>query len=359
MNIARKIFVNIGLTAIIPFLVFFYLIFNPAHFGSSEKKTVIVITSVLVSLGIVSLARLVSYLSRIASSLATMSKGNYNQGVEVRAPSGAEAQFADSINHISRQLRESADELEKRALLIDRSNLELQRMSELKLQFLSQVAHELRTPLINIEKSSSLLLATIQDQQNNELARIINSNTARLMRLIDELLDMSKLEAGMFMLKLEPAQVKPVIEEAAASVERWRQSKDLKLEVRIDGVLPPVLVDKDRIQQVIINLLSNSIKFTPAGGTIIVEARVYSGAIPFDHKHVEISVSDTGIGIAQDKINSLFEKYRTIEGKVSSFPSTGLGLPIAKQLVEKHGGRIWAESRPGKGSVFGFTVPCA
>ena len=358
MNIARKIFVNIGLTAIIPFLVFLYLLFYPAGFGTVEKKTVIVITSVLVSLGIVSLASLVRYFSRIASSLSTISNGNYNQRIEVPAPSPAEAQFTDSINQISRQLRESADELERRSLIIDRSNQELQRMSELKLQFLSEVTHELRTPLINIEKSSSMLLEQDVQPGHKELLRIINANTARLIRLIDELLDMSKLEAGMFTLKQETVEVKPIIEEAAASVERWRQSKDLKLMVSISSNLPPVLADKDRIEQVIINLLSNSIKFTPAGGTISLAAGIYFGAVPSDRKYVEISISDTGIGIAEDKIASVFEKYKTIENPGSSFAGTGLGLPIAKQIIEKHGGRIWAESRLGKGSVFGFTIPC-
>jgi len=359
MNIARKIFSYIGLIAIIPLLVSLYLIFYPAAFNSGEKKLVIFITSVLVSLGILGLTNLVRYLSKIAASLATISKGNFSQQAQMPAASGVEEQFSDSINQISRQLRGSADELEKRALLIERSNQELKRMSELKMQFLSQVAHELRTPLINIEKSSLLLLESDISQQHKDFLKIINENSRRLMRLINELLDMSKLEAGMFLLKREELEVKPILEEAAVSVERWKHTKDLQIQVRAAGSLERVYADKDRVVQVIINLLSNAIKFTPVGGVITVQAKVYNGPIPFDRRHVEISVSDTGIGIEESKIPLIFEKYKTVGAPDTSLPSTGLGLSIAKQIVEVHGGRIWVESRVGKGSTFGFTIPCS
>jgi len=359
MNIARKIFSYIGLIAIIPFLVSLYLIFYSATFNSGEKKLVIFITSILVSLGIFGLTNLVRYLSKIAASLATISKGNFNQQAEMPPLSGVEAQFSDSINQISHQLRESADELEKRALLIERSNQELKRMGELKMQFLSQVAHELRTPLINIEKSSLLLLESEISQPHKDFLMIINDNSRRLMRLINELLDMSKLEAGMFLLKREDLAVKPILEEAAASVERWRQSKNLQFKLRVDGSLEHMYADKDRIVQVIINLLSNAIKFTPVSGLIIMQAKLYDGPIEFDRRHVEISVSDNGIGIEESRISSIFEKYKTAGASDTALPSTGLGLSIAKQIVEVHGGRIWVESRAGKGSTFGFTIPCS
>lgn len=359
MNIGRKIFFYIGLIAILPFLVSLYLFFSPTVFGSTEKKLVLFITSVLVSLGIVSLAGLVRYLARISASLATLSNGNFNQSVEPPVKTGGEAQFAHSINHISRQLRESADELERRALLIERSNLELKRMGELKMQFLSEVAHELRTPLINIEKSSGFLLESERMAQDKDFLRIINENALRLMRLINELLDMSKLEAGMSLLKRESIAVALLLEEAAGSVERWRQSKNLELVIRINESLPLVSVDKDRIVQVVINLLSNAIKFSRAGGKIVLEARMYGGPLLFDCAHIEVSVHDTGIGVAEDKVAAIFEKYKTLESSDLNMPGTGLGLPIAKQIVEVHGGRIWAESRPGEGSVFTFTIPCS
>ncbi|MGE5308273.1 MAG: sensor histidine kinase [Deltaproteobacteria bacterium] len=357
MNIGRKIFAYIGLIAIIPFLVSLYLIFFPSA-GSLEKKVIIFITSLLISLGSVSLISLVRYLSKISTSLATLSTGNFNQRVDLPPQPGMEAQFAHSINHISHQMRESADELERRALLIERSNQELKRMDEIKMQFLSEVAHELRTPLINIEKSSALLLETDLTGQNRDFIRVIHDNSQRLMRLINELLDMSKLEAGMSMLKREPAGVGQILDEAVASVERWMQSKDIEFHLRINEALPAVYVDRDRIIQVIINLLSNSIKFTPSKGRIVLEARVYSGPAAFDCPHIEISVGDTGKGIAPERMATIFEKYKSAEGSEAVLPSTGLGLPIAKQIVELHGGRIWAESKAGSGSTFMFTVPC-
>jgi len=358
MNIGRKIFAYVGLIAIIPFLVSLYLLFFPATFGSNEKKIVIFITSLLTSLGIVSLVSLVKYLSRISASLTTLSSGKIGPQAELPTRAGEEEHFANSINQISRQLRESADELERRSLVIEWSNQELKRMGEMKLQFLSQVAHELRTPLINIEKSSFLLLETGElVSQNKEFIRIINENSKRLMRLINELLDMSKLEAGMFILKRGQVSVGSLFDEAAASVARWRQSKELNLSTRVPEEFPTVYADKDRIVQVLINLLSNSIKFTPVGGTITMEARVVQGPASQEGPQVEITVSDTGAGIAADKIPSLFEKYKASEG--GALPGTGLGLPIAKEIVEVHGGRIWAESRPGKGAFFAFTIPCA
>ena len=359
MNIGRKIFAYVGLIAIVPFLASLYLLSNPAAFGTNERKIVIVIISVVISLGIFSLASLVKYLSRISSSLSALSGGNIDHRIAPPAQSGVEAQFASSINHISRQLRESADELERRSLLIERSNLELKRLGEMKLQFLSQVAHELRTPLINIEKSSFLLLDTSEVAgQNREFIRIINENSKRLMRLINELLDMSKLEAGMFILKREQVAVGSLFEEAGASVARWRQSKNLDLRVDIEQGLPTVYADKDRIVQVLINLLSNSIKFTPIGGRITMTARRYDGrSATAQGECVEIIVSDTGEGIPADKLPSLFEKYKASAGG-GSVAGTGLGLPIAKQIIEVHGGSIRVESRPGKGAGFAFTIPC-
>jgi signal transduction histidine kinase len=147
-----------------------------------------------------------------------------------------------------------------------------------------------------------------------------------------------------------------LLTEAAASVERWKQSKDLGLDVRVEGTLPKVYADRDKMIQVIINLLSNSIKFTPAGGKIFLEARVYDGPISFDRPHVEVCVKDTGEGIAEERMGTIFEKYKGASAD-NQLPSTGLGLPICKQIVEIHGGVIWAESRLGKGSSFTFTIP--
>lgn len=355
MNIVRRVLFYIGLITVIPILVGLYVMTVTGR----ERGTIIIITGILILLGIVALVRLSRYLSKIASSLSVLSRGNFNQNVLPVDREGTETQFADSVNQISRHLRESADELERRALLIERSNLELKRMNELKLQFLSSVAHELRTPLINIEKSSFLLLEGDLPAAQKEFIRIINDNSRRLMRLINELLDMSKLEAGKFLLKREAVEVRPLLEEAAASVSRWGQSKNLRFQLEVPEALPAFSADRDRVVQVVINLLSNAIKFTPAGGQVILRANLVCEDASSGGSQIEISVVDTGIGIAQDKIAAVFEKYGSLDSSGGTLPNTGLGLPISRQIVELHGGRMRAESWPGKGSVFSFSIPCA
>ncbi len=358
MNVVRKILLYIGLVTVIPAVVGVYLFMTPLSFGTPARKTLIVFTSLLVCLGFLALVKLVRYLSHISASLSLISNGNFSQKIVPPGEIGRDAEFASSINHISMHLRESADELERRALLIELSNQELNRMAKVKMQLLSEVTHELRSPLINIEKVSQLLLEdnAAVDAQHRDFLRMINENASRMMRLVNEFLDMSKLEAGALVLRRESVEVGPLVNEAAAAVARWRQSKGLALKLNITPGLPRVLADRDRIVQIIINLMSNAIKFTPEGGTITVEARL-SDFSAVSAGAVEIRVTDTGIGIAPEKQKDIFEKYTTLD-PAGVLPGTGLGLPIARQLVELHKGTLSVKSSPGQGSTFSFTIPC-
>ncbi len=367
MQMSRKIIIAVGLIVIIPFLAFYYLSEFFAEFAFITKGWIVVIAVLIGALGVIYLTKFVNLLTRLYRNLTTIAEGNFNQEVKVGKSDGAES-LALSISQVSKKLRQNADELEERAILIERSTNELERMNSIKTDYLSNVAHELRTPLINIDKSSIFLLEgsdTLPNTERDNFLKTINSNARRLTHLVNELLDISKIEAGEMTMQYKFIDINDLIHEAVDSVEQWIQSKELELEFKIASSLPKVYIDKDRIIQVIINLLSNAIKFTPAKGRIMVEAAIFNntlGEIISTEKSgrlIMIAVKDTGPGIAEAQKNMLFVRYKFQEevGSYNKLPSTGLGLPIAKDIVQMHGGKIWVESQPGDGSRFVFTIP--
>ena len=365
MSITRKVLEIIGVIVAIPSLVILYLFINPSLPGFSTRSLVIFITSFIVVLGVIILINLVRTLTKLYNTLLVIAKGDINRKAEVETSSGAGG-LAISINQVSQRLRESADELEKRSILIERHTQEFNRTKRLKLDYPSDIVHELRAPTINIDKSTAILLGGELGKPNTEqenFLRIINNNAKRLNHLIDDLLDVSKMESGRPQTKYELFFVKDVIEDAVNSVNNWRQSKNLRLETKIWDKLLKVYADREKIVQVIVNLLSNAIKFTPPGGEILVggrcsEQHVNTALSGSSDLFIEILVQDSGIGIPASRKDSIFERYNAGEDvSFNTIPSTGLGLSIAKQIIEMHGGRIWVESQPGKGSRFTFIIP--
>jgi signal transduction histidine kinase len=227
-------------------------------------------------------------------------------------------------------------------------------IEKLKADFLANVSHELRTPLVAIEKSISLLLeksAGEISQTQNQFLGIAERNLKRLTLLINDLLDLTKLEAKKMELQRSPASIEKVISESLESMEVWAKTKSLVLESKLQPGLPQVNIDSNRMTQVVINLLNNAIKFTPAGGKISVEAG-------FDQKEIRVSVADTGIGIEEKDLKKVFDKFfQTKADAPDDIAGTGIGLAIVKEIVELHGGRVWAESRQGEGAKFIFTIP--
>jgi len=226
----------------------------------------------------------------------------------------------------------------------------------LKGQFMASVSHELRTPLVAIEKSIALILSKatgeISDTQNQFLS-IADRNLKRLTLLINDLLDLSKLEAHKMMLSRQPTSVDKLIIDSLESLNNWAQSKSVTLQHAISADLPLVELDPNRIIQVLNNLIGNAIKYTPEKGTVTVLAGRAEGV-----KAVQVTVQDTGVGIPQESLGKVFEKFYQVSNQhTSDVKGTGIGLAIVKEIVELHGGRVWAESEPGKGSRFIFTVP--
>ncbi|MGE5279522.1 MAG: sensor histidine kinase [Deltaproteobacteria bacterium] len=354
----RKIFVSVSLIVVLPSLVFCYLVTNVSSV-ISMRGLIIVATCVIVLLGALGLYRLTGTLKELCANLKAVAAGNAAVG---QRPAAADdiRDLATSINQVSRRLRESADELEKRMILIQRFERELTRTDEVQSEYFSAIVHELRAPLINIEKNSAVMMETggAAGEEEN-FVRNINTSAHRLIRMTNDLLDISKMRAGRFSMKFEPTAVGGIMTDAVACVDNWCRSKGLVLDVTAPEGMPAIEADKDRVVQVLVNLLSNAIKFTAPGGHVTLAcAAEAGGAKDKEGGFVSFSVRDTGAGIPPERLESIFERYHTAsDSAADKIPNTGLGLSIARQIVEMHGGKIRVNSRLGKGSCFSFTLP--
>ena len=246
-------------------------------------------------------------------------------------------------------------ELQERAVALERANARLRELDRLKDQFLANMSHELRTPLNSIIGFSEVLLDGLVGEINpeqRECVEDIHFSGLHLMEIINDILDLSKIEAGRMKLRLDTLDVPALLEEVRATVLALIEEKGQTLTLEVADDLPPVVADRIRIRQVLLNLLSNANKFTPPGGQITLSCRQESpDALLF-------SVSDTGIGIRPEDHEIVFEEFRQVDGSATrETEGAGLGLAISKRLVEMHGGRIWVESELGHGATFSFLLP--
>jgi len=216
-------------------------------------------------------------------------------------------------------------------------------------EFLAIVSHDLRNPLNNISMATQNLLEEPKDVK--ELASSINRSADEMLRLIEDLLDVERMAVGKLTLHFEEHDVSEIIKEAVEKFKGTAASKGITLEAAPQAVCGYVVCDRSRVMQVLSNLIGNAIKFTPAKGQICVSCQ---RAGP-EGGEVRISVSDTGEGIAPEKIKTIFERFSQIHNQDRR--GIGLGLYIAKMMVEEHPGRIWVESKLGEGSTFHFTLP--
>jgi PAS domain S-box-containing protein len=232
-------------------------------------------------------------------------------------------------------------------------NREIERANRLKSEFLASMSHELRTPLHTIIGFSELLGEQMEGPLTEKQKRWINhihNDSLHLLELINDILDLSKIEAGRLELRPEPFEFIGVVTESLASVRTLAQAKSLALETAVD-VPMAVEADRLRLKQILVNLLSNAVKFTPEGGRVHVGAHV-------DADLLVVSITDTGIGIPKEEHESIFDKFHQVGATTKGVrEGTGLGLPITRRLVEQHGGRISVESEPERGSRFTFTIP--
>ncbi|QGY39731.1 PAS domain S-box protein [Pseudodesulfovibrio cashew] len=280
----------------------------------------------------------------------------------------AEHDLAELNRHLEQLVRERTEDLVNKARELEDANQRLRELDEMKSAFLSSVSHELRTPLTSILGFSKLLhrefgrnfLPLAGDNQKllgkgqriQENLSIISHEGERLTRLINDVLDLNKIESGRMGWRDELLDMADIVEVAVQSVAgMFAENSDLRLTTEVEQGLPSIVADPDRLQQVLINLLNNAVKFTTTG-TVTVRAFPRFG-------QVRVEVEDTGFGIHADDQAQIFEKFHqtrsdTMEDKPKG---TGLGLTICREIVEHYGGRIWVESELGKGSTFIFTIP--
>jgi signal transduction histidine kinase len=239
---------------------------------------------------------------------------------------------------------------------IERKSRELEAASRHKSEFLANMSHELRTPLNAIIGFSEVLQEQMFGDLNEKQADYmgdIHSSGHHLLSLINDILDLSKIEAGHMDLSLDEFDVPAVLENAVTLVKERAARHGVKLELEVDDGLGCFYADERKFKQILLNLLSNAVKFTPAGGRVKLRAEQANDELL-------VSVIDNGIGISADDQDLIFEEFRQVATKDRSRPEgTGLGLALTKRFVEMHGGRIWVRSEVGKGSTFAFTLPCS
>ena len=230
-------------------------------------------------------------------------------------------------------------------------------IQQMKNDFVSHVSHELKTPLASITAYSEMLAdgEANDEETRKEFYSVIQNQAQRLSRLIEDILNTSRIESGLIKLQKEPMSLTLLIEEQMQMIKGFAEEKNIEVTGQKPIVFDQVYVDKDMMAQVIVNLLSNAVKYTPAGGSVRIETMVDESA-----SLARVTVTDTGVGIPEDEIDHVFDKFYRVGANKKQAKGTGLGLNLVKQIVEKvHDGRVFVTSQVGVGSTFGFELPLA
>ncbi|RMG05263.1 MAG: sensor histidine kinase [Nitrospirae bacterium] len=300
------------------------------------EKMLTLITLFAISFGIllsVIITRsIVKPLSSIRKKTLEISKGNLESNLQIHSPPEI-ATLSDAFNKMCDRLRE---------------------LDNLKADFFSTMSHELRTPLTAIREGSSLLMESLGERitgRQKRMLEIISEESIRLINLVNNLLDLSKMEAGMLTYNLSDTDITLLIRQALNEAEPLLEARKINVREDISSV-DVIKCDQDRLLQVIRNLISNAIKFTPTGGEITIST-VRSGG------HLLFSVEDQGPGIPEEYRERIFDKYQQASlPEVNLYKGTGLGLAIVKKVIEAHGGKVWVEPAEAGGSRFCFSLPC-
>ena len=306
------------------------------HVGTELRRLAMLMTGAFLIFGIIisllinrSITRPVSELEKKTKDIG---KGNFKEDLNIASPPEL-AGLAGAFNLMCGKLSE---------------------LDKMKSDFFSSVTHELRTPLSTIKMGIVLLNEGVEGpltEGQRGLLKVLEKETHLLIDLVNSLLDLSKMEAGMMRFQLEPKNIAPLINQTVEEIGPLVEAKKLSLEVLVTEELPILKMDSERILQALRNILGNAVKFTPEKGRVRVSAR------RADHG-VEVSVADTGPGIPAGDLITIFEKFQQANKEGShSVKGTGLGLAITKQIITHHGGKIWAESELGHGSTFIFVLP--
>jgi len=265
----------------------------------------------------------------------------------------ADGHYEERVGVPGKAGREDLDELGRLALSFNQMASRLEKTEALRLELIGNVAHELRTPLASIQGYMEGLIDGVLPAEAATFQRVYRE-ADRLQRLVHDLQELSRVEAGAYELNLRPTAPERLVDSVVARLGRQFEEKGVTLEFDAPPDLPPVCADEDRMSQVLLNLMGNALQYTPTGGQVFLSVRR-------EGKGVQFSVQDTGLGIAPEHIPHVFERfYRVDRSRSRAGGGSGIGLTIARHLVEAHGGQIEAASDgPGRGSTFSFTLPTA
>ncbi len=304
--------------------------------GAKANRTAIVMGAGFILSGIVisifitrSITRPLSFLKKKTRQVA---RGDFEGNLDLSTPSEIR-DLAQDFNLMCNRLKE---------------------MDKMKSDFFSLMAHELRMPLASIKEGTNLLLKGIGEEfkeKRKEVLTIIAEESNRLIDLVNSLLDLSKMEAGMIDFNFEKSDIRSFINKAVSGLEPLAMTKNISIKMEIPEDLPYVKMDGGRILQALRNLIGNAVKFTSEGGHITISA------LPME-KGVKVSVADTGPGIPKEDLNAIFDKFQ--QAAMTSYnkiKGTGLGLAVVKHIINAHGGKVWVESEIGHGSIFTFLLP--
>jgi len=315
-------------------------------------------------------AIMVTAYASLASSIEAMNKGAYSyitkpvnmDRVLIVIDRALEQQRLSMENkRLLKQLQQKTWGLEKanealRSLYkeLEESSKKLQALDQMKSDFVSHVSHELRTPLTTMREANAQLLDGLKGPLNEGQQRFLEisqRSVDRLTRIISSLLDMGRLEAGKMQLERKSTDITSLAREVIKSLIPQADQKRIKLKDKMPPRLPEIFVDPDRIREVFTNLVANSLKYTKEGGSVVLTAEQKKGIL-------EVSVADTGIGISPEHLEKVFNRFeRVAKVPIPGVGGAGLGLPICKELLDLHRGKIWVESEAGKGSKFSFSLP--
>ncbi|MEO8475470.1 MAG: HAMP domain-containing sensor histidine kinase [Actinomycetota bacterium] len=246
----------------------------------------------------------------------------------------------------------SRDEVGQLAAAFNRMSGELEQLERSRRDLVANVSHELKTPITAIRAHLENLLDGVE-QPNPETLQVMLTQSERLGRLVEQLLDLSKLESGEVPLHREDVALSSLVAQVVSEIDVARSDRGVAVHSRVPDDLPPIDADRERVHQVLFNLVDNAVRFTPEGGEVAIGAHRHNGS-------VQITVTDTGVGISAEHLPRLFERfYRIDSARAREDGGTGIGLAIARSVVEAHGGHIKAESAQGKGSIFTFDLPVA
>jgi histidine kinase len=289
-------------------------------------------TAALVSAIIVSLfvsRRVVTPIRQMMQASQRIAAGRYQERVDV-ASEDELGQLAHSFNQMAATLEQT---------------------EAMRRDLIANVAHELRTPLASIKGYMEGMIDGVLPTQPETFQQIYHE-ADRLQRLVNDLQELSRVEAGAFKLERRPLAIADLIQQTAAHLRAQFEEKEVTLQLNLPDNLPQVLADKDRISQVLLNLMGNALQYTPPGGSVTVTTKV-------ENPELLVSIGDTGIGVSAEHLPHIFNRfYRVDKSRSRAGGGSGIGLTIAKHLIEAHGGHIWAASEgEGRGSIFTFSLP--